>query len=111
MEINGKPVNLFYSVGAKCEIDLAALMSNCKNVGDMLKKLPTEAMLAAAVAMSKAYCTAYGGDPITRAEIEALPVSQFDALSGLIGDAINQGSVTSVTTEAPKGKNAKRADR
>ena len=111
MQINGKEVNLFYSVGAKCEIDRAAIVNNCKNVGDMLQKLPTEAMLIAAVAMSKAYCTAYGGDAITRAEIETLPASQFDKLAELISDAINEGSATSVTTEAPKGKNARRADR
>ena len=111
MEINGKKVDLFYSVGAKCELDRAAITSGCKNVGDMLTKLPTEALLVSAVAMSKAHCTVHGGDPITRADIEALPAAQFEELSGLISEAINEGSSTSITTEEPKGKNAKRAAR
>lgn len=106
MEINGKPVNLFFSVYAKCELDRLVMVSGLRNVAEFSKKLPSEFVAGMAVAMSKAYCMAHGGEPITRAEVDCLQAKEFGELDNLVAQAFTDGEAVSVFTEEPKGKNA-----
>ena len=107
MEINGKPVNLFYSVFVKCEMDRLVMTSGLRDINKLLAVMPTETVTDMAAAMSKAYCDINGGEPITRDEIMRLPVAQITELDNLVAEAMRIGSETTVTTEEPKGKNAK----
>lgn len=109
MQINGKDVNLFFSVYAKCELDKMVMTSGTRNIAEFTKKMPTEFVAGMAAVMSKAYCMKYGGDPITRAEIDTLPAQDFGELDSLVAKAISDGEAVSVYTEEPKGKNAESA--
>lgn len=103
MDINGKEVNFFYSVGARCEYE-----EYCINHP---KASVTRAIINKAIIMNRAYNVANGiTGGITEKELMALPNERFEELALAIDAQEKKDSGITVETEEIKSKNGKSAD-
>lgn len=100
MNINGRDVGLVYTVGVLC------------NIADYMKDNPdvsgVRLTVFAAVEMSKAYCAIHGGEPLTEAEVLAMPGSKFQELDETIKAVQENDSEQTVETEPVKEKGKKK---
>lgn len=99
MEINGREIRFFYSVGAKYEID------NLTEENLLMKAAKT------AVITSRAYETAqkfkhpgHEGKPLTLEEVLALDEATFEALIDQMAASYTEGMQTTVEAEGSKKK-------
>lgn len=106
MIVNGKELKMFYSIGAKCEIDEIMLNADAPDLPTYIAKYGgTKADIMYAAAMSRAYCEAHKEEelePITEAELKAIPFNDFSQLDAEVSKALGLGQTTSVEAEPPK---------
>lgn len=96
MEINGRFYGFLWSIGAYCDYSDYVVSHGEVSVA--------RANIEKAAIMSRAYCAANGGDPLTVAEINALPMYELDALMAAVGEAESAGNERTVESEEKKRK-------
>lgn len=102
MNINGKEIHFFYSVGARCEYEEYCIANPKVSV--------TRAIIHKALIMNKAYNKANGiTDNITEAEIMSLSNGEFSVLAKEIDEQEKKDSAVTVEAEEKKTKNAESA--
>lgn len=108
MEINGREVGLFYSVGAHCAYSEYIIKNPEESV--------STAIIQKAMIMNKAWLEARkkAGEtdlpaPLTREELFSLPMYVLNELTEAITAQEKADSEVTVETEEPKGKKAKSA--
>lgn len=114
MEINGKPLNLSYTVYAKLKIQEILISRGLKTLGDLFSAHYDEALIDVAVIMSKAYARAHEkekAEAVTEEDFLNMPATaiDFSKLDDAVGQAIREGEARSVEAEAPKAKKAKKS--
>lgn len=110
MQINGKELKLFYSVGAKCDIDAKMLAADAPDLATYMAKYGGAAAdVLYAEAMSRAYCEANGGEPVTEAELKSIPFADLSLLDAEVAAALGIGQ--EITVEAEPEKKAKRTSK
>lgn len=111
MEINGKKIGLFYSIGADCDIDEEMEKVGCPTWAAFLERLGTvKAYIKIAVILNKWYCLKYGGDPINEKDLFLLPAGQMEQLWRSVDKAMAEGKKNDIKAKPVKGKNAESAD-
>lgn len=101
VEINGRKIDLFYSVRAHCEYD--------DYVCDHPNVSITRAIIQKALIMSKEYCALHGGTPLASADIMGLPNSEYMKLMKAVVEQEAEDSGIEIETE-PTEKNAVSSD-
>ena len=104
MEIKGKEVKFFYSVGARCEYEEYIIAHPKVSV--------SRALVNKAIIMNRAYNRANGinGGDITEKELLELPNAQFEEMALDLDAQEKKDSGITVETEEVKSKNGKSAD-
>ena len=109
MQINGKPLNLLYTIYAELKIQELMMVHDAKTLGDLFKKRYMETLIDVAVIMSEAYARKYGATAITLDEILNAPADELAGFDNAVGQAIKEGEYRTVESENPKPKKAKKS--
>lgn len=107
MEINGKDIGFFYSVGAKIEFDEIMTSYGVKTMNDLDKKIGyLPMMVKLGVLLNKYYCLDNeGADSITEDEILYHTSGNIlDEFMVAVMDAFAGGQEREVETEEKKGR-------
>lgn len=109
MKIKNKDIKLLYCIGADCELDDEMQKIGAVDFQQMLDVLGLAKTYAKVGAiMSKWYCIANGGEPVTEQEFLLLPADALTDLVKLVIKAMDEGRKQEIKT---KSKNAKSAAR
>ena len=111
MEINGKKVGLYYSIGADCDLEDEMEKVACPTWPAFLERLGTvQAYMKVAVILNKWYCLVYGGEKISEKDILSLPAGAMNDLFSSVDKAMEEGKKNNIKAKPVKGKNAESAD-
>lgn len=97
MEINGREVKFWFSVGAKYEIG-----SLDKGLDDFMRTVKTAAIMSRSYEDKMKFSGGKPGKPLEEAEVMALSDDDFVKLCDAISAAFSEGNA--VTVEAEDGK-------
>lgn len=110
MEINGKKVGFYYSIGADADIDDELQKIAVNDFVAMIDRLgagPAYAKLA--TVLNKWYCMKNGGEPLGEKDFLMLPAGQIDELQNEVLRAMKEGRKMQIKAKPVKGKNAESA--
>lgn len=115
MEINGKPLNLAYTVYAKLKMQEMIITHGAKDINELFKRHYDEALINCAVVMAKAYAQAHkadGAEAVTEEDFLNTPAKDLDfvRLDDLVGQALKVGEARTVEAEPPKSKKGKKTE-
>lgn len=110
MEINGKKIGLYYSIGADCDIDDEMEKVGCPTWPAFLERLgPVKAYIKVATILNKWYCLKNGGDPVSEKDLFLLPAGQLETIWPDVDKAMAEGRRNEIKAKPVKGKNAESA--
>lgn len=99
MEVNGREVRFWFSVGAKYEIGLLDA-----GMDDFMRTVKTAAIMSKAYAQAQKYKGEKAERPLEEAEVMAMSDDEFAKLCEEIAAAFKAGNVVTVEAEEPKKK-------
>lgn len=99
MEVNGREVRFWFSVGAKYEIG-----SLDAGMDDFMRTVKTAVIMSKAYAQSQKYKGEKAERPLEEAEVMAMSDDEFAKLCEEIAAAFKEGNVVTVEAEEPKKK-------
>lgn len=99
MEVNGREIRFWFSVGAKYEIG-----SLDKGLDDFMRTVKTAAIMSRAHEQARKYKGEETVRPLEEAEVMAMSDDEFAKLCEEIAAAFKEGNVVTVEAEEPKKK-------
>lgn len=111
MEVNGKELNLLYSIRAKVQIDRLMVAQGANTLGDLFTRDYLDSLVKIAAYMSDAYAHKYGGEAVTEDDFYDADYHGIDLqrLDDEVVAALNGGAKRTVEAEPPKQKRAKKS--
>lgn len=107
MKINGKSVGMLYSIGADCDIDDLMQAHGVNDFGSLTERLGVAKTYAKlGEILSRWYCNAHSGEPLTEKDFLLLPAAQLQELEQAVVKALDEGRRQEVKSRAKKSKNA-----